>query len=159
MTNRHPRMGWEGGMSNWSGVEMAVMSFLIRYSPMASYFCLSIILLPLQILQHAPCWHDLLHDHHRLYPIPITLSAWQHVVDLPYDLPTTLFYFPFLFPFLLPNMSCRGPTNHKPSHHMVRTLPSVSLHTNLVLIFTYHLYLKLLYLPWKEGGYSPRIQT
>ena len=60
--------------------------------------------------------------------------AWHHIVDLSYDLWTTLFYFPFLVPFLLPNMSCCGPTDHKPSHHMVRILPSVLPHMNLVLI-------------------------
>ena len=113
------------------------MSLPIRYSPMASYFWLSIIFLTLQILQHAPCQHDLpwpLCDHHWLYPIPITPLAWYHIGDLPYDLWTTLLYFPFLVSFLLPNASCRGPTNHKSSHHVIRTLPYVSLHMNLVLV-------------------------
>ena len=114
-----------------------VMRLLIRYSPMASYFYFSIILLAPQILQHAPHRHDLPHDscdHHRLYPIPLAPLAQHHVVDFPYDLWTSLFYFPFLVPFLLPNTSCCGPTDHKPSHHMVRALPSVSPHTNLVLV-------------------------
>ena len=62
-----------------------------------SYFWLSIIFLTPQILWHAPHWHNLpcnSHDHHQLYPILIAPSAWHHVVDLPYDLWTTLFYFP-----------------------------------------------------------------
>ena len=133
-----------------------LMSLLIRYSPMASYFCLSIIFLPLQILHHGPHQHDLPHDHHWLCPIPIALLAQHHVVDLAYDLRTMLFYFPFLVPFQLPDAPCCGLTSHKPSHHMVRTLPSGSLHTNLVLIFTYHLYLKLLYLPQKRRKFFPQ---
>ena len=132
------------------------MSFLIRYSPMTSYFCLSIIFLPPPILHHAPCRCDLLCDHHRLYHIPITLSAQHHIVDSAYDLWTTLFYFPFSVPFLLPNMPCHGLTSHNPLHHVVRTLPSVSPHTNLVLIFTYCVYLKLLYLPWKRRKFFPQ---
>ena len=148
---------------SWEGM----MSFHIRHSPMASYFCPPIIFLPPLILHHAPCWCDchtphwcdLPHDHHWLYPIPITLSAWHHIVDVAYDLQTTQCYFPFLVPFLLPDAPCHRPTDHKPSCHAVRTLPSVSPHTNLVLVFTYHLYLKLLYLPWKEGSFPPRIQT
>ena len=135
---------------SWEGM----MSLLIRYSPMASYFCLSIIFLPLLILHHILHQHNLPHNHHWLYPIPITPLAQHHVVDLAYDLHTILFYFPFLVPFQLPDVPC-----HKPSHHVVRTLPSVFPHMNLVLIFTYCLYLKLLYLPWKEGSFSPRIQT
>ena len=114
-----------------------VMNLPIRYSPMASYFQLSIIFLTLQILWHAPCqcnppWH--LCDHHRLYPIPTTPSAWYHIGDLPYDLWTMLLYFPFLVSFLLPDMSCHGPTDPKSLDCVVRTLPYVSLHTNLVLI-------------------------
>ena len=80
-----------------------LMSLLIRHSPMASYFWLSIIFLTPQILWHAPCWCDLLwhsckpsHDHHWLYPIPITPLAWYHIEDLPYDLQTMLFLFSFL---------------------------------------------------------------
>ena len=132
--------GWDGvgnmDCGTWRS-QPTVVSLLIRYSPMASYFCLSIIFPPPQTLQHAPHQHYLLcdsHDHHWLYPIPIAPSAWHHIVYLPYDLWTTLFYFPFLVPFLLPNSSCYGLTDHKPSHRTVRTLPSVLPHTNLVLV-------------------------
>ena len=118
-----------------------LMSLLIRYSPMTSYFQLSIILLTPQILQHTPRWHNLLwhlceplHDHHQLYPIPIAPLAQHHIVDLLYDLWTTLFYFPFLVLFLLPDVSCHSPTNHKSSHHAVRTFTTHSPHTNLVLV-------------------------
>ena len=55
-----------------------LMSLLIRYSPMASYFWLSIIFLTPQILQHISCQHDLPWDscdHHQLYPIPTTPSV------------------------------------------------------------------------------------
>ena len=115
-----------------------LMSLLIRYSPMASYFQLSIVFLTPQILWHIPHWRNLQqhsHNHHWLYPIPITPSAWHHVKDLPYDLWTTLFHFPFLVSFLLPNVSYCGPTDHKSSHHVVGTLPSVFLHMNLVLVW------------------------
>ena len=89
-----------------------LMSLLIRYSPMASYFWLSLIFLTPQILCHAPCWCDLLwhlwkpsHDHHWLYPIPITPLARYHVRDLSYDLQTTSLHFPFLVFSLYPMYS------------------------------------------------------
>ena len=117
------------------------MSLPIGYPPMPSYFWLSIIFLTPQILRHPPHWCNLLrplckpsHNHHQLYPIPITPLVRHHIGDLPYDLWTTLLYFPFLVSFLLPNASCRGPTNHKSSHHVIRTLPYVSPHMNLVLV-------------------------
>ena len=118
----------------WWTCGVTLMSLLIKYSPMASYFRLSTIFLPLWILRHLPHWCNVLCDHHRLYPIPITLSAQHQVVDFAYDLWTTQCYFPFLVPFLLPDVCCRRLTDHKPSHHMVRALPSISPHTNLVLI-------------------------
>ena len=67
-------------------------------------------------------------DHHQLYPIPITLLAQHHVLDLAYDLQTTLSYFPFLVLFSYP-------TSHKPWCCVVRALSPVSPHMNLVLIF------------------------
>ena len=118
-----------------------VMSLPIRYSPMAFYFRFSIIFLTPQILQHAPRQCDPPQpsrkgspNHHQLYPIPITPSVWYHIGDLPYDLQTMLLYFPFLVSSLLPNASFCGPTDHKSLHCVVRTLPYVSPHTNLVLI-------------------------
>ena len=74
------------------------------------------------------------HNHHRLYPIPIAPLVWYHVGDLPYDLWTTSLHFPFLVSSLLPNAFFRGLTNHRSSHCAIRTLPYVSLHTDLVLI-------------------------
>ena len=124
----------EWAMSSYS---KAVMSLPIRYLPMASYFWLSIIFLTPQILRHAPRQHNPLqhsHDHHWLFPIPIAPWAWHHVVDLSYDLWTTVFYFPFLVPFLLPNVYCCSPTDHKSSHHVVGALPSVLPHMDLALI-------------------------
>ena len=91
------------------------MSLPTRYSPMASYFRLSIIFLTPQILWHAPHWCDLLwpsHDHHWLYPIPIAPLAWYHIRDLPYDLQTMLLYFPFLVSFLLPDAPYHSLTPH-----------------------------------------------
>ena len=98
--------------------------------------------------------HTNLYDHHQLYPIPIALSAQHHIVDLAYDLQTTLLYFPFLVPFQLPDAPCCRPTSHKPLCLTVRALLPVLPHTNLVLIFVYHLYLSLLYLPLKRRKFS-----
>ena len=138
-----------------------VISLPIRYSPMASYFQLSIIFLTPQILWHAPCqcnppWH--LCDHHRLYPIPTTPSAWYHIGDLPYDLWTMLLYFPFLVSFLLPNASCCSPTNHKSLHHVIGTLPYVLLHTNLVLILLIICIQDFCIYSKKEGSFSPELR-
>ena len=80
-----------------------VMSFLIRYSPMASYFCLSIIFLPPQILWHAPCQHN-----------------WSQAITLHGQDLTICF------------------ATHEPC-----------------ACFTYHLYLKLLYLPQKRRKVFP----
>ena len=77
---------------------------------MASYFRLSIIFLTPQILRHLLHQRDLFrpshkpsHDHHRLYPIPITPSVQYHVGDLSYNLQTTSLHFPFLVFSLLPD--------------------------------------------------------
>ena len=61
----------------------------------------------------------------------------------------------FLVPFQLPDAPCYRPTGHKPLHCMFRALSPVSLHTNLVLIFVYHLYLTPLYLPCKKRKFFP----
>ena len=45
-----------------------------------------------------------------------------------------IFSFLSLFSFTQPDMSCRGPADHKSSHCVIRTLPYVSPHMNLVLI-------------------------
>ena len=105
---------------------------------------------------HVTCTN--LCDHHQLYPIPITLSAWHHIVDLAYDLWTTLCYFEFLVPFQLPDAPTCGPTGHKPLCHVVRALSLVLLHTNLVLVFVYHLYFSLLYLPQKKEVFPPEFR-
>ena len=79
-----------------------------------------------------------LSDHHAIttdYTLYlIAPSAQYHVGDLLYDLWTTLLYFSFLVSSLLPDTSFRSPTNHRWSHHVIGTLPYVSLHMNLVLI-------------------------
>ena len=142
-----------------------LMSLPIRYPPMASYFRLSIIFLTLQILQHPPCRRNLLRssckplcDHHRLYPIPITPLVQYHIGDLPHDLWTTLLSFSFLSLFsfiwcilLRPNQSqviapCSWDLTicfsaHKSCAH-----------------FTYHLYLRLLYLLQKRRKFSPELR-
>ena len=142
------------------------MSLHIRYSPMAFYFRLSIISLTLQILQHAPHRRDLprplcqpLHDHHRLYPIPITPLAWYHIGDLPYDLWTTLLYFPFLVSFLLPDVSCHGLADHKSIALCDRDLTIHFTAHKPCAHFTYCLYLRLLYLLQKTRKFFPRTQT
>ena len=66
--------------------------------------------------------------------------------------------FPFLVPFLLPNMSCHGLTDHKPLHHMVRTFTIHFTTHEPCAHFTYHLYLRLLYLLWKKRMFSPELR-
>ena len=98
------------------------------------------------------------HDHHWLYPIPIAPLAWHHAEDSAYDLWTMLIRFPSLVSFLLPNMYCRGPTNHKSSHHMIGTLPSIFLHTNLVLILLIICIQDFCIYSKKEGSFSPELR-
>ena len=152
---------WGQLVNKLAGMWWTLMNLPIRYSPMAFYFRLSIVFLTPQILQHAPCWRDLpwpLHDHHQLYPIPIAPSAQYHIGDLPYDLWTTLLYFPFLVSFLLPNTSCHGPTDHKSLHHVIRTLPYISLHMNLVLILLIVCIQDFCIYSEKEWSFSPELR-
>ena len=148
----------------WCKSFQPVMSLLIWYSPMPSYFHLFIIFLPLLILCHAPCWCDLLCGLHKLSWPPSTIPYTHGTINLaphfrfgiwPTD-HTVLF--PISSAFQLPNAPCCGLTDHKPSCHMVRALTPVSLHTDLVLIFVYHLYLSLLYLPHKREGFPPEFR-
>ena len=99
--------------------------------------------------------------HMNLHMITIDYTLYplqHHVVDLPYDLWTTLLYFPFLVPFPLPNVSCCGLTDHKPLQHAVGTLPSVSLHTSLVLIFLIICIWNSCIYSKKEGSFSPELR-
>ena len=68
--------------------------------------------------------------------------------------------FPILVPFQLPDTPCCRPTSHKPLCHVVRTLPPVPPHMNLVLVFVYHLYSNLLYLhtPKKKEVFPPEFR-
>ena len=148
-------------MSQWCSNAMKCQSYRAcsHNPPMASYFYLSIIFLLLQILRHTPhqCnlpWSSC--NHHQLYPIPITLSAWHHIIDLPYDLWTTLFYFPFLVPFLYPAHPVMGwlitshCTTQSGPYHLFHHTQTLCLF--LLIICTYNY-------PKKEGSFSPRIQT
>ena len=86
-----------------------------------------------------PTWPSPTFSNHCVITTDYTLyliapSPRYHIGDLPYDLWTTLLYFPFLVSSLLPDASFCSPTDHKSSHCMVRTLPYVSPHTNLVFV-------------------------
>ena len=141
------------------------MSLPIRYSPMAFYFWLSIVFLTPQVLQHLPHWRDLLRpsrkgsrDHHQLYPIPIAPLAQYHIGDLPYDLQTMLLYFSFLS--LLSFTRC---ILSQPDRSQVITLhgQDLTIHFaahNPCAHFTYHLYLRLLYLLQKRRKFSPELR-
>ena len=137
------------------------MSLPIRYPPMASYFRLFDIFLTPQILRHLLRRCDLFRpsrDHHRLYPIPIAPSAWYHIRDLSYDLWTTSLHFPFLVFSLLPDAFFRGPTNRQSSHHMIRTLPYTSLHTNLVLVYLLFVFKTFVSTPKKKEVFPPELR-
>ena len=131
---------------------------------MPSYFRLSIIFLTPQILQHPLCWCDLLqpsckplHDHHQLYPIPhrtIGLVPCQR----PPIWQTMLLYFSFLslFSFIWRVLS-------QPDQSQVITPCGWDLTICFATHepcahFTYHLYLRCLYLLQKRSKFSPELR-
>ena len=57
-----------------------LMSLLFRYSPIPSYFFLFIIFLPLPILHHTPCQHNLPHNLCKPSWSPLTIPYTHHTI-------------------------------------------------------------------------------
>ena len=139
------------------------MSLPIRYSPMASYFWLSIIFLTPQVLRHAPRWRDLLwhlhkpsHNHQWLYPIPIdwpgTTLETSHMTHGP------CCYISFLSLFLFTWHVLPQPNQSQVIAPCGWDFTICFTTHRLCAHFTYHLYLRLLYLLQKRRNFSPELR-
>ena len=109
------------------------MSLLIRYTHIPFYFRFSFTFSTLSIHHYAPL---LQHNHtHTCMTFALASSDWSHLFDghMIYDSHVCA--------------SSHGPTNHEPSHHMVRYFPSDEPYA---LFPVFHLYLTCLYLPFSQ---------
>ena len=137
------------------------MSLPIIYPPMPSYFQLSIIFLTPQILQHPPHWHNLLQPvHESLLTIPYTSlhhqpSTTSETSHMTYD---HIVIFSFLSLFSFTRCILLRPNRSQVVTPCDRDLTICFTTHEPCACFTYHLYLRLLYLLWKTRKFSPELR-
>ena len=90
--------------------------------------------------------------------IPIAPLVQYHIGDLPYDLQTMLLYFSFLSLFSFTWHILSWPDQSQVIAPCGRDLTIRFAAHEPCAHFTYHLYLRLLYLLWKRKKFSPELR-